>query len=58
MKDKIQVLDKIAEDMAKDAETFDFKTCNHRNVGEYCDKLGAAIAALAGIIKEVIEDGQ
>jgi len=44
--------------MAKDAEIFDFKTCNHRNVGEYCDKLGAAIAALAGIIKEVIEDGQ
>ena len=32
MKDKIKVLDKIAEDMAKDAEIFDFKTCNHRNV--------------------------
>ena len=56
MKDKLKVLDKIAEDMRKDAEYYEEKSFNGRNVSEYFGKHGAAIAALAGIIKEVIED--
>ena len=56
MKDKIKVLDMIIKDTREDAEYYEGKSFNGRNVAEYFGKHGAAIAALAGIIKEVIED--
>ena len=56
MGDKIKNLLKIIEDTQKDAEMFDYMSFNQINVGEYCDKQGAAIAALASIMIEVIKE--
>ena len=53
MKDKIEVLNMIAEDMKKDAESFDGKPFDGRTVAEYFGNQGAAIAALADILKSV-----
>jgi hypothetical protein len=59
MKDKIKVLEMIAEDMANDAKNFDGKPFNGRTVAEYFGSHGAAIAALANIIKSVLlKEGQ
>jgi len=48
----IVVLEMIAKDMAADAENFDGKEFNGKNVATYFGNHGAAIAALANIIKE------
>lgn len=49
--DKIKVLDMIADDMKKDAKNFDGKPFDGKIVAEYFGNQGAAIAALAKIIK-------
>ena len=51
----IETLEMIAEDQAKDAKEFEGKPFNGRTIGEYFGYQGAAIAALANIIKEMIE---
>ena len=56
MEDKrIKVLSMIADDMKNDAKNFDGKQFNGKTVAEYFGNQGAAIAALANIIKSIIE---
>ncbi len=54
--DKIKVLGMIAEDMKNDAAKFDGRPFNGKTVAEYFGKQGAAIEALANIIKSMLED--
>lgn len=57
MRDKrIKLCEKIAEDMKNDATEFDGKPFTGRSVGEYFGNHGAAIAALADLIKSIMED--
>ena len=53
---KIKLLNMIAQDMADDAEKFDGQPFNGRTVAEYFGNQGAAIAALANIMKAIISD--
>ena len=58
MRDRIKIiktLGMIAQDMADDAKNFDGKEFNGRNVATYFGNQGAAIAALANIVKQIIE---
>lgn len=54
--DTIKVLEAIAKDMEDDARNFDGKSFNGKTVGEYFGNHGAAIAALADIVKSILED--
>ncbi len=57
MKDKqIKVLKQIAKDMENDAKEFDGRPFNGRTVAEYFGNQGAAIAALATIVKIILTD--
>ena len=56
MKDKIKVLDMIAQDMEDDARNFDGKPFTGKVVAEYFGNQGAAISALAKILKSFIEE--
>jgi len=56
-KDKIKVLEMIATDMKNDAEKFDGRPFNGKTVAEYFGNQGAAIAALANIMKSIIGQG-
>lgn len=56
MKRKIEVLELIAKDMENDARHYEGLPFNGRNVAEYFGKQGAAIAALASIIKSILEE--
>jgi len=53
---RIEVLDAIAEDVKNDASNFDGKPFNGRTVAEYFGNHGAAIAALAKIVKTLIKE--
>jgi len=53
---KIKILKMVAEDMKNDAENFDGRPFNGRTVAEYFGKQGAAIAALANIIRSILEE--
>ena len=55
MKDKIKILDMVAEDMENDARDFDGRPFNGKTVGTYFGNHGAAIAALAKIMKSILE---
>jgi hypothetical protein len=57
MNDKkiIEVLEMIAQDMKDDAKNFEGAPFNGRTVAEYFGNQGAAIAALANIVKSLIE---
>jgi len=46
----------IAEDMKNDAASFDGKPFNGKTVAEYFGNHGAAIAALAKIVKSIVEE--
>ena len=52
----IEVLGMIADDMEKDAKRFEGQQMTGRTVAEYFGCQGAAIAALAGIVKALIEE--
>ncbi|MBW1812186.1 MAG: hypothetical protein JRJ39_00560 [Deltaproteobacteria bacterium] len=54
-KDKIKVLEMIAADMKNDAEKFDGQPFNGKTVAEYFGNQGAAIAALANVVKSIIK---
>ncbi len=55
MKTTKELLEAIAEDLKNDAEHFDGQAFNGRNVAEYFGRQGAAIAALASIVKSILE---
>lgn len=55
MKDRIKVLEMIAEDMKNDCIEFSGKPFTGKTVGAYFGNQGAAIAALSNIIKSMIE---
>uniref|UniRef100_A0A6M3KC40 Uncharacterized protein n=1 Tax=viral metagenome TaxID=1070528 RepID=A0A6M3KC40_9ZZZZ len=52
---RIKVLEMIAEDMKDDAKNFDGKPFTGRTVAEYFGCQGAAISALANIVKSILE---
>ncbi|MFA5036948.1 MAG: hypothetical protein WC479_07210 [Candidatus Izemoplasmatales bacterium] len=52
----IEVLEMIATDMKNDAKRFDGQPFNGKIVAEYFGCQGAAIAALAKIIKTILEN--
>ena len=47
----VEILEMIERDMENDAKEFDGKPFNGRTVAEYFGKHGAAIAALARIVR-------
>ena len=51
----IETLEMIAQDMVDDAKNFDGKPFTGRTVAEYFGNQGAAIAALASIVKSLVE---
>ena len=51
----IKVLNMIADDMKSDAAYYEGKPFTGRNVAEYFGKQGAAIAALANIMRAALE---
>lgn len=53
---KIKVLEMIAKDMENDSKDFDGQPFNGKTVSKYFGHQGAAIAALADIIKSMLED--
>jgi len=53
---RIEVLSMIADDMADDAARFDGQPFNGKTVAEYFGNQGAAIAALADIIKSILRE--
>ena len=55
MKKEKRILELIMEDMKNDAKNFDGRPFNGKIVAEYFGNQGAAISALAEIIKSVIE---
>lgn len=52
---KISVLEMIAADMEKDAKNFDGQPFKGKTVAEYFGNQGAAISALANIVKSILE---
>jgi hypothetical protein len=52
---RIEVLEMIAADMKNDAENFDGRPFNGKTVAEYFGNQGAAISALANIMKSILE---
>lgn len=50
----INILETIAKDMESDAANFDGKPFNGKTVAEYFGNQGAAIAALADIVKLIL----
>lgn len=55
---RIEVLEMIAKDMKNDAATFDGRPFSGKTVAEYFGNQGAAIAALADIIKSTLKDNK
>ena len=56
MEDKrSKVLEMIAEDMKNDAKNFDGLPFNGKIVAKYFGNQGAAIAALADIVRSILE---
>ncbi|KKL25216.1 hypothetical protein LCGC14_2407570 [marine sediment metagenome] len=57
MKDRmIKTLEEIAKDMKNDAKRFDGCPFNGKTVAEYFGNQGAAITALANIIKSIVKE--
>jgi hypothetical protein len=54
--EKIKILTMVDDDMRNDAINFDGKPFNGRTVAEYFGNQGAAISALAAIIKSILEE--
>ena len=50
----IKILEMISADMKSDAENFDGRPFNGKTVAEYFGNQGAAIAALADIVKSTL----
>jgi hypothetical protein len=52
----LEVLEMIMKDTQNDAKQFDGRPFNGRTVAEYFGNQGAAIAALANIIKSILTE--
>ena len=52
----IKCMRMVAKDVEQDAENFDGKEFNGKNVAEYFGNQGAAIKAVANTLKEILED--
>lgn len=52
---RISVLKMIAADMKNDAKNFDGRPFDGRTVAEYFGRQGAAITALAGIMRSILD---
>ena len=52
----LEVLDMIRKDAERDASQFDGKPFCGKTCGEYMGNHGAAIAALADIVKSIVEE--
>ncbi len=55
-KQLVKTLDMIAQDAEDDATNFDGLPFEGKTVAEYFGNHGASIAALAGIMKQILED--
>jgi len=53
---RINICEQIAEDAKSDAASFDGKPFTGKTVGEYMGYHGASIAALANLIKSMLEE--
>lgn len=53
-KTKIEILEMIATDMENDVKEFDGRPFNGHTVAEYFGNQGAAMAALANIVKSIL----
>jgi len=53
-----KVLEMIAEDMKNDAKNFDGRPFDEKTVAEYFGNQGAAISALADIMKSILEQAK
>ena len=51
----IEVLKMVADDVRNDATDFDGKPFTGKTVGEYMGNHGAAIAAVANVLREMLE---
>ena len=58
MSKTIKVLEMIAKDMKDDAKNVDGQPFNGKTVAEYCGNHGAAISALANIVKSIYENNK
>ena len=58
MSKTIKVLEMIAKDMKDDAKNFDGQPFNGKTVAEYFGNQGAAISALANIVKSIYENNK
>lgn len=56
IKQLIKICEDIATDMKRDAEEFDGKPVNGKIIATYFGYHGAAIAALANIIQEILKN--
>lgn len=54
----ITICEQVAKDMEKDAEEFDGKPFDGKTVATYFGYQGAAIAALADVLKQIITEKQ
>lgn len=52
----IKICQQVSEDMKKDAEDFDGKPFDGKTVATYFGYQGAAIAALANILEEILKE--
>ena len=52
----IEICDQVAKDVKEDAENFDGKPFTGKTVAKYFGYHGAAIAALANVLKEVLKN--
>lgn len=55
MEELINICEQVAQDAKKDATEFDGQPFNGKTVGTYFGYHGAAIAALAGVLKEALQ---
>lgn len=53
---RIEVLEMVAKDMKDDAANFDGRPFNGKTVAEYLGNQGAAIAALADVLKSILDE--
>ena len=53
---RIEICETIAKDMKQDAADFDGKPFTGKTMAEYMGHHGAAISALAGLVKSILEE--
>ena len=53
---RISVCEMVMDDMRNDASKFDGRPFNGKTVAEYFGNQGAAITALANILKSILEE--